>query len=190
MNYWEKILDSFSFKSKGGAPNFNNPNDRLLLRMELLKRGWNKNAVNELLYRLTEQQVQKVPVTGKNAKTERNVQRYYFYDKADNVIRARTDQYNQSKAGGNLPYATQDQVDDKTIGKEDDSEDRDDKKTDKEVNKNKVQGDPTEGDNQVKNEMLEHGYDGIEKALGKKPAPGGSGSAFNEIVSGQGVEIL
>ena len=25
MNYWEKILDSFSFKSKGGAPNFNNP---------------------------------------------------------------------------------------------------------------------------------------------------------------------
>ena len=38
--------------------------------------------------------------------------------------------------------------------------------------------------------MLEHGYDGIEKALGKKTAPGGSGSAFNEIVSGQGVEIL
>ena len=119
MNYWEKILDSFSFKSKGGAPNFNNPNDRLLLRMELLKRGWNKKAVNELLHRLTEQEVQKVPVTGKNAKTQRNVQRYYFYDKADNVIRARTDQYNQSKAGGNLPYATQDQVDDETIGKED-----------------------------------------------------------------------
>ena len=54
MNYWEKILESFSFKSKGGAPDFTNPNDRLLLRMELLKRGWNENAVNELLYRLTE----------------------------------------------------------------------------------------------------------------------------------------
>ena len=54
MNYWEKILESFSFKSKGGAPDFTNPNDRLLLRMELLKRGWNKNAVNELLYGLTE----------------------------------------------------------------------------------------------------------------------------------------
>ncbi len=54
MNYWEKLIDGFSFKSKGGAPDFDNPNDRLLLRMELLKKGWNKNAVNELLYRLTE----------------------------------------------------------------------------------------------------------------------------------------
>ena len=54
MNYWEKILEGFSFKSKGGAPDFTNPNDRMLLRMELLKKGWNENAVNELLYRLTE----------------------------------------------------------------------------------------------------------------------------------------
>ena len=54
MNYWEKLIEGFSFKSKGGAPDFDNPNDRLLLRMELLKKGWNKNAVNELLYRLTE----------------------------------------------------------------------------------------------------------------------------------------
>ena len=120
MNYWEKIIDGFSFQSKGGAPDFKNPNDRLLLRMELLKKGWNENAVNELLYRLTEQEVQKVPVSGDNAKTQGGVQRYYFYDKADNVIRARTDQYNQSKRGGNLPYATQDQVDDESIGKEDD----------------------------------------------------------------------
>ena len=120
MNYWEKILEGFSFKSKGGAPDFTNPNDRMLLRMELLKRGWNQGAVNELLYRLTEQEVQKVPVSGDNAKTKGGLQRYYFYDKADNVIRARTDQYNQSKRGGNLPYATQDQVDDESIGKEDD----------------------------------------------------------------------
>tara|TARA_R100000908_G_scaffold19474_1_gene7545 strand:+ start:248 stop:2416 length:2169 start_codon:yes stop_codon:yes gene_type:complete len=54
MNYWEKILEGFSFKSKGGAPDFTNPNDRMLLRMELLKKGWNEDAVNELMYRLTE----------------------------------------------------------------------------------------------------------------------------------------
>jgi len=120
MNYWEKLLEGFSFKSKGGAPDFTNPNDRMLLRMELLKKGWNKGAVNELLYRLTEQEVQKVPVTGDNAKTKGGLQRYYFYDKGDNVIRARTDQYNQSERGGNLPYATSDQVDDDNIGKEDD----------------------------------------------------------------------
>ena len=124
MNYWEKLIDGFSFKSKSGAPDFDNPNDRLLLRMELLKKGWNENAVNELLHNLTEkeQKVQKVPVTGDNAKTKGGLQRYYFYDKGDNLIRARTDQYNQSKRGGNLPYATQDQVDDETIGKEDDDD--------------------------------------------------------------------
>ena len=50
MNYWEKILEGFSFKSKGGAPDFTNPNDRMLLRMELLKKGWNEGAVNEFLH--------------------------------------------------------------------------------------------------------------------------------------------
>ena len=43
---------------------------------------------------------------------------------------------------------------------------------------------------QVKNDMLEHGYGGYEKATGSKPAPGGAGSAFNEIISGEGVHML
>ena len=50
MNYWEKLIEGFSFKSKGGAPDFSNPNDRLLLRMELMKKGWTDEAVNEFLY--------------------------------------------------------------------------------------------------------------------------------------------
>ena len=65
----------------------------------------------------------------------------------------------------------------------------------------KVQGNTKQGDNQVKNDMLEHGFDGykdfakennIKGKDGKpaKPAPGSAGSAFNEIVTGQGVEIL
>lgn len=57
-------------------------------------------------------------------------------------------------------------------------------------NPNTVAGDPKQGDNQIKNEMLEHGYNGIEDALGKKPAPGNPGSAFNEIVSGEGIHML
>ena len=55
---------------------------------------------------------------------------------------------------------------------------------------NTVAGDPKKGDNKIKNEMLEHGYNGIEDALGKKPAPGNPGSAFNEIVSGEGIHML
>ena len=70
---------------------------------------------------------------------------------------------------------------------------KDDKKgedSEKEFEKGKVVGDPNEGDNQVKNDMLEYGYGGYEKATGSKPAPGGAGSAFNEIISGEGVHML
>jgi hypothetical protein len=61
-------------------------------------------------------------------------------------------------------------------------------KLDKE--KGSVHGDPSEGDNRDKNDVLEYGYGGIEDKTGKKPAPGGAGSAFNEIISGEGVHIL
>lgn len=46
------------------------------------------------------------------------------------------------------------------------------------------------GDSKAKNDVLEFGYKGYEKKTGKKPAPGGSGSAFNEIVSGELIHIL
>ena len=178
MNYWEKLLEGFSFKSKGGAPDFTNPNDRMLLRMELLKRGWNKGAVNELLHRLTEQEVQKLPVTGDNAKTKGGLQRYYFYDKGDNIVRARTDQYNQSQRGGNLPYATSDQVDDETIGKEDDNESGDNEKQ-KETTK---VGKHLEETKKGRQDRFEKGFKKAPKKKSKddKSAPGNAGSLLNE----------
>jgi len=56
--------------------------------------------------------------------------------------------------------------------------------------KGTVIGEANEGDNQVKNDMLKHGFSGYQKATKKKPAPGSAGSAFNEIISGEGVKIL
>jgi hypothetical protein len=53
-----------------------------------------------------------------------------------------------------------------------------------------LMGKITEGDNQVKTDMLKHGYNGYQKATGKKPAPGGAGSAFNEILSCEAAKIL
>lgn len=53
-----------------------------------------------------------------------------------------------------------------------------------------VMGDAKTGDNQVKNDMLKYGFKGYQKATGKKPAPGSEGSAFNEIISGEGAKIL
>ena len=41
------------------APDFSNPNDKMLLRMELLKRVGMKTFVNELLYNLTEKKDEK-----------------------------------------------------------------------------------------------------------------------------------
>jgi len=38
--------------------------------------------------------------------------------------------------------------------------------------------------------MFKYGYGNYEKSTGEKPAPGGAGSAFNEIMSGEGVRIL
>ena len=58
------------------------------------------------------------------------------------------------------------------------------------IQKGKIMGAPNEGDNQVKNDMLKHGFSGYQKATKKRPAPGSAGSAFNEIVSGEGVKIL
>lgn len=53
-----------------------------------------------------------------------------------------------------------------------------------------IMGDANDGDNQVKNDMIKYGYNGYQKATGKKPAPGGAGSAFNEILSCEGAKIL
>ncbi|CAB4143158.1 hypothetical protein UFOVP449_127 [uncultured Caudovirales phage] len=54
----------------------------------------------------------------------------------------------------------------------------------------KVMGDEKEADNGVKNNMLKYGFTGYKSKTGKDPAPGSAGSAFNEIVSGEGVKIL
>ena len=53
-----------------------------------------------------------------------------------------------------------------------------------------IDGDLSDGDNQVKNDMFKYGYKNFQKNTGTKPAPGGAGSAFNEIMSGEGVHTL
>ena len=57
----------------------------------------------------------------------------------------------------------------------DKGDDEKQKPSPKKLTTGKVAGNPKEGDNQVKNDMLKHGYYGYEKAIGSKPAPGGAG---------------
>jgi hypothetical protein len=54
MNDWDKILDNFARKCKGGAPDMTNPRHLALLRESLIKFGWNENATNEFIGNLRE----------------------------------------------------------------------------------------------------------------------------------------
>ena len=54
MKNWDKILDDFARKCKGGAPDMTNPRHLALLRESLIKFGWNENATNEFIGNLRE----------------------------------------------------------------------------------------------------------------------------------------
>jgi len=54
MNDWDKILDDFARKCKGGAPDMTNPRHLALLRESLIKFGWKENATNEFIGNLRE----------------------------------------------------------------------------------------------------------------------------------------
>jgi hypothetical protein len=54
MNDWDKILDDFARKCKGGAPDMTNPRHLALLRESLIKFGWKENAMNAFIGNLRE----------------------------------------------------------------------------------------------------------------------------------------
>ncbi len=54
MKNWDKILDDFARKCKGGAPDMTNPRHLALLRESLIKFGWKENATNEFIGNLRE----------------------------------------------------------------------------------------------------------------------------------------
>jgi len=77
-----------------------------------------------------------------------------------------------------------------TTAGEADPEDKTKEKSEEPKKASDIIGDPKVGDNKDQLDMLANGFDGFKKATGNKPAPGNAGSAFNEIVSGQGVKML
>jgi hypothetical protein len=54
MKNWDKILDDFARKCKGGAPDMTNPRHLALLRESLIKFGWKENATNAFIGNLRE----------------------------------------------------------------------------------------------------------------------------------------
>ncbi len=163
-----KILVEWAYRTNDGQPDVKNSAKLLTLETVLKDFGWSREARAELLSTLmTEDDIVKNKDSG-HIYTVKNVNK-------DKHILVKK---NASK--GEIEKAEKGEKD---VGKKDTE-----KKKPKNVNQ--VSGDEKEDDNKVKNEVLKYGYNGMEDATGRKPAPGTPGSAFNEITSGEGVKML
>ena len=160
-NKWDKILLELSYRVSSGIPDLSNEQHLMKLWDILKEHNWNVDARVELIKNLNEL----------DFKNKEDLAKYA----AKHKIRATTV---VNVAGEKT-----------TAGKQLPGKFKGDKKTSDKKAGN-VRGDSNEGDNKVKNQMLEFGYNGMEDATGTKPAPGNPGSAFNEIISGEGIHML
>ena len=160
-NNWNKILNELSYRVSTGIPDLTNEQHLIKLWDILKEHKWPVDARVELLKNLDEARMVRNPNPSPNKKKDMVTIGY-----------ARTFFKDQGVDADDL------------------SDDEIDSMAQSSIASGNVRGNPNEGDNKVKNEMLEHGYNGIEDATGNKPAPGNPGSAFNEIISGEGIHIL
>ena len=195
MTIIEKILLELCAKDvvEDGIPDFTNEKHLLALNEVLVELNWPMDARGELLYTLME--VEKTSFVG----ITKDKKRRYFKDKEalDKAVDAGSvtlpDEKEKEKDDDEKQSSDTKVTDFERPGSEKEDEPKDepkDKPKDKPKNVNQVIGNEDEDDNKVKNEVLMHGYNGMEDATGRKPAPGTPGSAFNEIVSGEGVKML
>ena len=192
-----KILVEWAYRTNDGKPDVKNNAKLLTLESVLKDFGWSEEARAELLYTLMEQpsdreRLMKQVIKYKNKDGEdkeitvggalKQGEKHPAYEKAKQI----TDTGDDKQQSKGLEPDDFERFSDKN--KPDDKKEPEEKPKDKE--KGVIDGDSSEGDNQVKNDMFKYGYGGYKKATGSKPAPGGAGSAFNEIMSGEGVHTL
>ena len=108
MKNWDKILDDFARKCKGGAPDMTNPRHLALLRESLIKFGWKENAANEILGNLREAPGRKKVKIMPAPPTKAGTPRFYYIDPTDNQIVALVEPTGTKRGWA---YATQQQVD-------------------------------------------------------------------------------
>ena len=163
---FNRIITELCWRLEDGTPDFNNPEHLQELRVVLTMHKWDAPAINELIETLTEERT--------------------YVDNSQNRSLGRVGKP-WGSSPGDSPKKSKDEPEDGKAEKEpkDDTSKNIDAKSAAEII-----GDPNTGDNIDQLNMLEHGYDGFEDATGTKPALGNAGSAFNEIVSGQGVKML
>ena len=112
MKYWDKILDDFARKCKGGSPDMINPRHLALLRESLIKFGWKEIAANEFLGNLREAKKGGGPVSAGYTNAKQPKPKYYFINPQPKAgkspIHDLTDETGKKRK---WKYATQQQVD-------------------------------------------------------------------------------
>tara|TARA_Y100001963_G_C6781019_1_gene449860 strand:- start:206 stop:2368 length:2163 start_codon:yes stop_codon:yes gene_type:complete len=167
----KEIINEWSHRVSSGMPDPKNEWHLDKLKQLLMEKKYPKSFVRELIQQLVDAHI--VRSTVKKAQDAASVGDTY---QTSRKRKGKAAKVYQKGTGGK----------DKEVSEPSSSNEKE-KET---KSKNKVSGNPEEGDNKVKNQMLDHGYNGMEDATGTKPAPGNPGSAFNEIVSGEGIHML
>ena len=188
----EDILVEWAYRVHDGMPNPKNTQHIQELRESMEELNLPNNVIYQVIDNLINEVTDKeTKFKARSAETKKII----YFKNQDNLDKALDSgtaiAFEKDNGGEETETETKPpmKIDPNPMGKKDDKDEKQEPSP-KKLTTGKVAGNPKEGDNQVKNDMLKHGYGGYEKAIGSKPAPGGAGSAFNEIVSGEGVHML
>ena len=161
-----EILVEWAYRTNDGKPDVKSNAKLLTLEGVLRDFGWTREARAELLSTLMEADI----VKNKDSGNIYTVQKHN--PNTQDIVK-------KNASDADIAKVTKDKVDKEKS-----------KEKPKDEEEGVIDGDLSDGDNQVKSDMFKYGYGNYEKSTGEKPAPGGAGSAFNEIMSGEGVRIL
>ena len=214
MTIIDKILLELCAKDvvEDGMPDFTNEKHLLALNEVLVELNWPMDARGELLYTLME--ADKTPFVG----ITKDKKRRYFKDKEaldkavdagsvtlpDDKKKEKDDDGKQSsdtkvtdfeRPGSEKEDEPKDEPKDTPKEKPKSDNDYADEVRDKLYGEKKkddhlLEDETPHSDRQSKNDVITHGFGGMESATGKKPAPGDAGSAMNEIASGEGAKVI
>ena len=210
MTIIDKILLELCAKDvvEDGMPDFTNEKHLLALNEVLVELSWPMEARGELLYTLME--ADKTSFVG----ITKDKKRRYFKDKEalDKAVEAGSvtlpDDKEKEKDDDEKQSSDTKVTDFERPGSEKEDEPKDtptekpksdndyaDEVRDKLYGEKKkddhlLEDETPHSDRQSKNDVITHGFGGMESATGKKPAPGDAGSAMNEIASGEGAKVI
>jgi len=190
----EDILVEWAYRVHDGMPNPTNPQHIIELRESMEELNLPNNVIYEVIQNLINEEGGGLSDEEKEKAKKMNLVHLgkgAYGKEGGEATHQSVDGKLVAKDGGEEPEKETKppmKIDKNPMDKKDDKDGEE--KSEKEPIKLHIRGNLDDGDNKVKNDMMKYGYKKFKKNTGKKPAPGGAGSAFNEIASGEGVVML